>query len=91
MLAVMVVMLRGLEQLVPDAIVRLEHACSLAGQLDPACSTRVSFDSSSMPGAIVGGSAPTPAQDRGANPAAGGWCLRHHHDLASSPFNKNNG
>ena len=48
-LALVVVMLPALEQLVPDTIARLEHACSPAGQLDPACSTRVSFDASSMP------------------------------------------
>ena len=34
-LALVVVMLPALEELVLDAIARLEHASSLAGQLDP--------------------------------------------------------
>jgi hypothetical protein len=91
-LALVVVMLPALEQLVLDAIARLEHASSLAGQLDPRLldsrelrlfvepwchcrSVRAYYCARSR-------SRPRLRED---------GALHHHRDLASSPFNENNG
>ena len=74
-LALVVVMLPALEQLVPDAIARLEHACSLAGQLDPRL-----LDSRELR-LFVDAVVPLSERPRlllrkieEPTPAAGGWC-----------------
>jgi hypothetical protein len=89
MLALMVVMLRVWNNWCGTPLCGLSTPPRSPDKWTPAYSTRVSFDSSSMPGAIVGGSAPTTAQDRGGRPQL--WedgALHHHRDLASSPLMK---
>ena len=85
-------MLPALEQLVPDAIARLEHASSLAGQLDSRLldsrELRLFVDAvvplSERPRLLLRKiEEPTRLREDGA--------LHHHRDLASSPFNENNG
>jgi hypothetical protein len=85
-------MLPALEQLVPDAIARLEHASSLAGQLDPRLldsrELRLFVDAvvplSERPRLLLRKiEEPTRLREDGA--------LHRRRDLASSPFNENNG
>ena len=80
-------MLPALEQLVPDDIARLEHACSPAGNWTPLARLAETSTLRRCRGAIVGASAPSTAQDRGATRLREDGALDHHRDSASSPFN----